>query len=157
MARRASKAHNPGNVEARIKARIEGLQKLPSTVSLDVAGVPSAPSQLASELQTREAKYQVADLAHRTLTDAVKDRNDAEPETLSRLDDVDAAIVAHFGASSSQLADFGMTPKKDPRKLSAEELVAREKKAAETRAENHPKPAPKPADGGPPASGKAVV
>ena len=154
MAKKAGKGNHPGSIEARIKARVEGLQKLPPAVSLDVAGVPSAPSQLASELQTRGGKYQVADLAHRAATDAVKDRNDSEPETLVRLDAVDAAIIAHFGATSSQLADFGMTPKKAPRKLTSEELVAREKKAAETRAENHPKPAPPPAEGGPAAGAK---
>jgi hypothetical protein len=67
---------------------------------------------------------------------------------------VDNAIIGSLGATSSQLADFGIQPKKARKKLSSEELVARKDKAARTRAKNHPKPETPPAEGGAPPAAK---
>jgi hypothetical protein len=135
MAKKANR-QNPGNVEARIQARLVGIQKLPATLSLDVAGVSLTPQQLASQLQQCAAAYLPVGQTHRAWSDAVQARNEAEPGTLQVLDNVDGALKGHFGASSSQLEDFGITPKADPRKLTSAEYAERAVKAKETRVEN---------------------
>src|SRR5277367_5824482 len=121
MASKSKKGTNPGNVEARIQKMRTGLQTLPAGTVLDLQGAGTASNQIVTELTTREAPYLAATKAHQAATEAVDDRNAAEPGTIAYLDLVEAAIKAKVGVDSPELADFGITPKKARKKLTPEE------------------------------------
>lgn len=115
---------------------LAGIPSLPVTLSLDVAGVPMTPQQLASGLQQCDAPYLTVGQTHRAWSDAVQARNQAEPGTIQFLDNVENALKGHFGATNSQLEDFGIKPKSAPRKLTSAEYAERAEKAQKTRDAN---------------------
>ncbi len=118
---RNNQGSNPGSVEARINALIKGLQGVPATENFDVEGTGTGPVSLTSELVGRAGPYSTANQAHQAATNAIRARDVAEPETLRRLESIEAAIRNHYGDKSPKLKDFGLTPRKTPRTLTPEE------------------------------------
>ncbi|HZU98843.1 MAG TPA: hypothetical protein VFF73_19205 [Planctomycetota bacterium] len=149
-----NKSSGPGRVELRIQNLLAGLAKLSPQETLDVLGTSSAPGTVTSELGKRLVPYTDSNTAHQAASEAVKARDAAEPETVSYIEGVEAAVVSHFGATSERLTDFGLKPRKAPRKPTPEERLARTVKSNATRARVKqaraatPAPAPKGGQGG---------
>jgi hypothetical protein len=139
MARKKNGNRHPSSVEARIREMLQGFETEPQSTVLDVYGVPSAPDKLRGELQTRLARYTDSDAAQLAATKLIEVRDAAEPETLRYLDAIDASLRGHYGAESSDLARFGVKPKKAPRKLTAEERLHQVEQLRKTRAEHEGK------------------
>ncbi len=113
MSRKQNRNSNPGDIEARILALREGVEThLPAGKPLDVAGVELTPRQLSHELTAKLQPYLAADAAHLAASKAIHARDEAEPETLKLLDNLETAVKAHFGATSSDLEGFGIKPKR---------------------------------------------
>jgi hypothetical protein len=131
MTIKVTKNQNPGMVETRVKAMADGLKKMPSSEFLDVRGAQSAPDSLATEFVTRGNRYDDADTAIHAAKLAVEARDQAQPETVRRLDAVEEALRSHFGPSNPRLSDFGIKPRKAPRTLTPEQ---QQEKVAKLRA-----------------------
>ncbi len=145
MARKKNGNRTPGYVEARIRDMLQGFETEPQSTVLDVYGAPSAPDKVKGELQIRLARYTDSDAAHLKATGLIQIRDAAEPETLRYLDAIDASLRGHYGADNTDLARFGVKPKKAPRKLTAEEQLQKVEQARKTRAEHEGKgPTPTP-------------
>jgi hypothetical protein len=145
----SKKSKDPGHVQARIQNLLSGLAKLGPQENLDVLGTSSAPGTLSSQLGTMLVPFTTADQAHQAVSEAVKARDAGRPDTVKFIEGIEAAVKSHFGASSPRLTDFGMKPKKAPRKLTPEERLAATEKAKATRTRvkqaraAQPAPAPK--------------
>jgi len=133
---RTKQSHAPGYVEARINALIKGLQGVPATENFDVEGTGTGPVSLTSELVGRAGPYSTANQAHQASTNAIRAREVAEPETLRRLESIEAAIRNHYGDKSPKLTDFGLTPRKAPRTLTPEEKAHKVAALRATRAKD---------------------
>ncbi len=133
---RINKGSNPAYVEARINALIKGLQGVPATENFDVEGTGTGPVSLTSELVGRAGPYSTANQAHQAATNAIRARDVAEPETLRRLDSIEAAIRNHYGDKSPKLKDFGLAPRKTPRTLTPEEQAHKVAALRATRAKD---------------------
>jgi len=126
---------NPGNTGDRINKLIVGIQsKIPATDSLDVLGALTKPSDVLAGLNTRNTPYVVADGAHTALTAAVKVRDEAEADTLRYVEAVESGIKAHLGDTNPDLISFGITPKRAPRALTADEKAQKVAALRATRA-----------------------
>jgi len=143
------KSKDPGHVQLRIQELLAGLAKLGPQENLDLLGTSSAPGAISSQLGQLLVPFTTADQAHQAVSEAVKARDAAQPATVAFVKAIEAAVVSHFGATSARLTDFGLKPRKAPRKLTpAERLAATEKaKATRTRVKQaraaQPAPAPK--------------
>ncbi|HZU99178.1 MAG TPA: hypothetical protein VFF73_20895 [Planctomycetota bacterium] len=133
---RTKQSHAPGYVEARINALIKGLQGVPATENFDVEGTGTGPVSLTSELVGRAGPYSTANQAHQAATNAIRAREVAEPETLRRLESIEAAIRNHYGDKSPKLTDFGLAPRKTPRTLTPEEKAHKVAALRATRAKD---------------------
>ncbi len=153
MSLKVTKKPNPGAVEARVQAMVGGLNKMPSTESLDVQGTQSAPDSLVTEFAARGGLYSAADTADQAAKLARETRDQAEPETVKRLDAVEEALRSHFGPSSPRLTDFGIKPRKAPRVLTPEQRQEKVAKARLSRAQRKQAKASAPPT--PPAGGAA--
>ncbi len=153
MSIKVTKNLNPGMVETRVKAMVDGLKKMPSSELLDVLGAQSAPDSLATEFVTRGNLYGAADTATHAAKLATEARDFAQPETVSRLDAVEEALRSHFGPSNPRLADFGIKPRKAPRKLTPEQQQEKVAKLRAARAQRKKAKAATPPP--PPAGGDA--
>jgi|SRR5579872_3092859 len=143
---------NPGSVEARIDKLVAGLAKLATNLNLNVVGTNYVPSSLSAALTAKKAPYVKADDAHTALKQAVAERDSQNADTLAFLDAVEGALVGSLGATSPQLSDCGVKPKKPHRTMTPEERLARAQKARATRAAKKAAtakaPAPAPNQGG---------
>ncbi len=153
MSIKVTKKPNPGAVEARVQAMVGGLNKMPSTESLDVQGTQSAPDSLVTEFAARGGLYSAADTADQAAKLARETRDQAEPETVKRLDAVEEALRSHYGPSSPRLTDFGIKPRKAPRVLTPEQRQEKVAKARLSRAQRKQAKASAPPT--PPAGGAA--
>ena len=133
---RNNQGGNPGSVEARINALIKGLQGVPATENFDVEGTGTSPASLTSELVGRAVPYSTANQAHQASTNAIRARDVAEPETLARLDAIEASIRNHYGDKNPKLRDFGLAPRKAARSLTPEEQAHKVAALRATRAKD---------------------
>lgn len=151
---------DPGHVQLRIQALLAGLAKLGAQEILDVLGTSSAPGTISSQLGQMLVPFTTADQARQAASEAVKERDDAQPATMAFVEAVEAAVISHFGATSSRLTDFGLKPRKAPRKLTAAERLAATDKANATRTRvkqaRAAQPAPAPKTGGTTTGGAAT-
>ena len=134
MPMKVQKRLNPGAVEARVKVMVDGLNTMPAAESLDVQGTQSAPGALSTEFVGRASLYSNADTADQAAKLAREARDQAEPETLKRLDAVEEALRSHYGASNPRLTSFGIKPRKAPRVLTPEQRQEKVAKARLSRA-----------------------
>jgi|SRR5579883_966871 len=150
------KQDHPGGVEARIDKLIAGLAKIADSNNLNVVGTNYVPSSLSAALTAKKAPYVKADDAHTALKQAVAERDSQNADTLAFLDAVEGALVGILGATSPQLSDCGVTPKKPRRTMTPEQRLARVQKARATRAAKKAAtakaPTPAPDQGGTKAS-----
>jgi hypothetical protein len=152
---------DPGHVQLRIQNLVAGLAKLGAQENLDVLGTSSAPGTISSQLGQLLAPFTTANEAHQAASEAVKARDAAQPAAMAFVEGVEAAVVSHFGATSPRLTDFGLTPRKARRKLTAAERLAATEKANATRTRvkqaRAEKPAPAPKAGGTTNQGGAAT
>jgi len=117
-----------------------------------VLGTSSAPGTISSQLGQMLAPYTTTDSARQAWSDEVKARDAAQPATVKFIEGIEAAVKSHFGSTSQRLTDFGLKPKKAPRKLTPEERLAATEKAKATRTRvkqaRAAQPAPAPNAGG---------
>jgi hypothetical protein len=129
------KNENPASVEARIVSHLDGAtNQLSSGETLQVLGVSYNAQQLTAKLGSLRALYTTTDQTHVAWSEAVKARDAARPETLAFLEALDLAVGAKYGPTNQSVENFGVTPRKAPRKLTADEKRAKAEKARLTRA-----------------------
>ena len=138
MAKRMTNGHSPGKIQARVKALLDGVQQKlsSSTKPLEVAGVDNTNVDLANTLNVILARYVAPDAAHQAWQVSVRARDAAETQDMAQIDAIESALRNRYGATSPELLAFGIKPKKQPRKLTAQQREAATEKARETRAEH---------------------
>jgi len=139
MAKRTNRGHNPGKIQARVQALLDGVQQKlsSSTKPLEVAGVDNTNVDLASTLNAILTRYVAPENAHQAWQLSVHARAAAETQDMASIDAIESALKNRYGASSPELLAFGIQPKKEsPRKLTAQQREAATEKARETRAEH---------------------
>jgi hypothetical protein len=106
---------------------------MPSVTAGSSAGVSLSQPAVVAQLQSYLGDYTSQDAAALAMTNVRAQLAKDKPAAKSYLAELKAALSAFFGASSPQLAQFGLKPKKAAKKLTAQELAASTAKAAATR------------------------
>jgi hypothetical protein len=142
MAKQMSRGQSPGQIQTRVKALLDGVQQKlsSSTKPLEVHGVDNTNVDLMNALNTILARYAAPDAAHQAWQVSVHARDAAKTQDLDEIDAIESSLKNRYGATSPELAAFGIKPRKAaPRKLTVQERAAATEKARETRAEHgHP-------------------
>src|ERR1700731_4315721 len=96
MTARVSKHSNPAAVVDRIDNLLNGFKQIPASVQLDVLGTIAAPATLTSELEGRKTLYTTHDQAEVAAKNAKTARDAAQPDTVARVDAIEAAVRSHY-------------------------------------------------------------
>lgn len=120
-----------------IRGLIAGTQKhLPSgPVTLDATA--TTQQDLVQTLQGVVDVLGASDTAKASWKESLKNVKDTKAKKLPLVSSYRSWIVATFGSNPSALADFGMTPRKVPAPLTAEQKAAAAAKRNATRAARH--------------------
>jgi hypothetical protein len=119
--------------EQRIRGLIAGTQKHPPTGPLTIGGATFTATALVQLLQSLADALAAADAAKASWQDALKNVTGVRGKVGPVVQAYRTWLVATYGSAPSTLADYGVTPRKAPTPLTAEQKVARAAKAAATR------------------------
>ena len=128
-------AHNTTKVtlEQCLRNLIAGTQKHLPSGSLTLAGSPFTAQALIQELQSLVDALTATDKSKADWQTAVKNANDTKTKVLPTLESYRAWVVATYGKDPSTLADYGVSPRKVPAPLTAEQKTQAAVKRAATR------------------------
>lgn len=119
----------------RLKAGIE--KHFAKAKSLTLNGQELKPAEVAKLLQASIDASQAADAAKLVWLATVRKATEVEATTAPILRALRAFVRAAIGETSATLADFGIQPRKAPKKLTTEEKVLAVEKTRATRAARH--------------------
>jgi len=120
-------------LEQRVRGLVAGTQKHPPTGSLTVGGGTFTATTLVQLLQSLADALGAVDSAKASWQDALKNAADVNAKVGPVVQAYRSWVVATYGNAPSTLADYGVTPRKVPTPLTAEQLVAKAEKAEATR------------------------
>jgi len=128
-------AHNTTKVtmEQCLRNLIAGTQKHPPSGSLTLAGSPFTAQALIQELQSLVDALTTTDKAKADWQTALKSADDTKAKVLPTMESYRAWVLATYGKDPSTLADYGVSPRKVPAPLTAEQKTQAAVKRAATR------------------------
>ena len=124
-------------IVAQLQAAAKGLTTaLPTgTVSLKVGAQTFTIPDLGAKIASYQAFFDAVTSAHVSYSTSVDAKDAAVPEIRQFLTDLKDALVHLLGGKSPELTQFGVTPRKTPTKLTAEERSLANARARNTRDE----------------------
>jgi hypothetical protein len=120
-----------------LAALVKGLEGLPQGETVLVSGVSRGRDDLVQTGETHLVRYTSTEEAHMVARQKAKDRNDMHPQARAFVKDMKAALKTKYGARSTTLLDFGITPEHEKRALTPDEKKAAADKMRQTRQRNH--------------------
>jgi hypothetical protein len=120
-------------LEQRIRGLIAGTQKHTPSGSLTLVGATYTSTALVQLLQSLADALAAVDTAKAGWESALKNEASVAAQVKPVIQGYRDWVLATYGSAPSTLADYGMTPRKVPTPLTAEQKVARAAKAAATR------------------------
>ena len=132
------KSNKPQGLELKIaKILAEIGAAIPQGKTVDVGGKTYTVDELVKKLQSYQALFIGPRETRASLRQMVADREAATPEVVGFLSDLGAGFVGVLGRKNPELDKLGYPPRKENRKLTAEELLHRSEKARLTRELRH--------------------
>jgi len=120
-------------MEQRIRGLVAGTQKHPPTGPLTVGGATYTATVLVQLLQSLADALAAVDSAKASWQDALKNATEVKAKVVPVVQVYRSWVAVTYGNAPTTLADYGVTPRKVPAPLTAEQKVARAAKAAATR------------------------
>ncbi|MGA2448001.1 MAG: hypothetical protein ABTD50_04920 [Polyangiaceae bacterium] len=117
----------------RVRDLVAGTQKHPMSGSVTLAGSSYTQQTLVQALQGVVDVLAASDTAKASWKESLKNVKDTKTKTLPLVSSYRSWIAATYGSAPSALADFGMTPRKVPTPLTAEQKAAAAAKRKATR------------------------
>jgi hypothetical protein len=118
----------------RVRDLIAGTQKHPTTAPVTLVGASYTQQALVQALQSVVDVLDASDTAKANWKQSLKNVHDTKAKMLPLVSSYRSWIAATYGSAPSTLADFGMTPRKVPTPLTAEQKTAAAAKRKATRA-----------------------
>jgi hypothetical protein len=119
---------------------ISGLKNVPlpkNTRSVLVGGESFKVPALVKKLEEWQAYWTDTGARRKAYRDSIQKRKERTPAVHDFLELLKPVIVGLFGVRSSELVEFGLTPKKSATRLSAEERALANARMRSTRKERH--------------------
>ena len=127
-------ATTKGQETTRATQLLAGFQKhLANVTSLTLASVAYTPAQITADLQQLVSLYGAVDAARAVVKAKLTTEAAQAPTLLSLMAALVSYVRVTFSESPDVLADFGLTPKKAPTPLTAEQQAAAVAKREATR------------------------
>jgi len=120
-------------LEQRIRGLVAGTQKHSPNGSLTFGGATYTATALVQLMQSLADALGAVDSAKASWQDALKNATDVRAKVGPVVQAYRTWLVATYGNAPSTLADYGLTPRKAPTPLTAEQKVAKAAKAEATR------------------------
>ncbi len=124
-------------LQQRIRGLIAGTQKHAPSGSLTLGSATYTTPALVQLLKSLADALDAADSAKASWEDALKHATDTKAKVNPVVRAYQAWVEVTYAGTPSTLADFGVTPRKVPAPLTAEQKAAAAKKRAATRAARH--------------------
>lgn len=121
----------------RVRSLIAGTQKHSPNGSFTLGGAAYTTASLVQVLQGLADAIASVDAARANWKDALKREQDERAKVDPVIRDYRSWLVATYGNAPATLADYGVTPRKVPTPLTADQLVAAVTKRTQTRAARH--------------------
>jgi hypothetical protein len=123
--------------EAKLAALIRGLKaRRDQDRIIYVDGEAITIRELRTRAEARHDRYTAVKRARRLVTMCIGARDRGHPSDLHFLLHARTSIKSTIGSKNTELPNFGIPMKTEPRKLTAEEKLMKAKRARETRARN---------------------